>query len=126
MAIKKNKKIKRKVMKGIAYINATFNNTLVTITDEEGNTIAWSTPAVLGFQNSRKGTAFVATKAGEDASNKAKQYGLQEVDVILKGPGAGRASAIKGIASSGIRILTLKDSTPIKHGGCKSRKAPRK
>ncbi|MBN1374467.1 30S ribosomal protein S11 [Candidatus Dojkabacteria bacterium] len=121
----KKNKVKRKVLRGRAYIKATFNNTMITITDEEGATLAWGSPAILGYSGARKGSSFVATKAAEDVATRVQRFGLVEIDVFVSGPGSGRNAAIKGLASGGLRINTLRDVTPIRHGGCKPRKRPR-
>lgn len=120
------KKTKKTVEKGIAKIRATFNNTLITLSDMDGNTLVQSSPPVVGFKGSKRSTAFAATLAAVDAGEKAKKkYGLKEVVVYIKGAGAGRNAAVKGLDSVGIRITKLVDTTPIPHNGCRSRKAPR-
>jgi len=116
---------KKKVVKGKAYISTSFNNTIITITDDKGNTLAWSSPSVLGYKGTKRNNTYVATKAAEDVAMKSKKFGLIEVDVFIKGPGAGRSAAVKGLAQGGLRILSLRDITPIKHGGTRSRKPPR-
>jgi small subunit ribosomal protein S11 len=124
LKIKKAKK--RKIQKGMAMIQATFNNTLVTLTDEEGNVLIQSSPAVVGFDGARRSTAFAATKAAQDAAQKAiTKYGLKEVKVFIKGPGSGRNAAVKGLDAAGLRITQLADRTPLPHNGCMPRKAPR-
>lgn len=126
MATSKKSK-KRSVTSGIATIQATFNNTIISITDENGEVLVQSSPAVVGFKGARRSTAFVATKAAADAAEKAiKKYGLREVKVVIKGPGAGRNAAVKGLDSAGLKITTLVDRTPIPHNGCRPRKIPRK
>jgi small subunit ribosomal protein S11 len=121
------KKTKRNVSSGVATIWATFNNTIISIADENGEVLVQGSPAVVGFKGSRKSTAFAATKAAIDTAQKAiKKYGLKEVKVILKGPGAGRNAAVKGLDSAGLKITTLADRTPLPHNGCRPRKAPRK
>jgi small subunit ribosomal protein S11 len=123
--VKKDKK--RKVTSGIATIQATFNNTIISITDENGEVLVQSSPPVVGFKGARRSTAFAATKAAVDAADKAiKKYGIREVKVVVKGPGAGRNAAVKGLDSAGLKITTLSDNTPIPHNGCRPRKAPRK
>ncbi len=128
IAEKKTKKsAKRNVQSGIVTIAATFNNTVITIADEDGNTLVQGSPAVVGFKGSKRSTAFAATRAAQNAAEAAiKKYGLKEVKIIIKGPGAGRNAAVKGIDSSGIRVTHLEDRTPIAHNGCRPRKAPRK
>jgi len=123
---KTKKSAKRKVEKGMAMITATFNNTIITITDEEGNALIQGSPAVVGFGGARRSTAFAATKAAQDTAEKAiKKYGLKEIKVFVKGPGSGRNAAVKGLDSAGLRITQLADRTPIPHNGCTPRKAPR-
>ena len=126
MAISK-KKVKKSVSTGIVTIQSSFNNTIISITDQNGEVLAQGSPGVVGFKGSRKSTAFAATKAASDAADKAiKKYGLKEVKVIVKGPGAGRNAAVKGLDSAGLKITTLVDRTPIPHNGCRPRKSPRK
>lgn len=123
--VKKEKK--RKVTSGIATVQATFNNTIISITDENGDVLVQGSPPVVGFKGARRSTAFAATKAAADAAEKAiKKYGLREVKVVVKGPGAGRNAAVKGLDSAGLKITMLMDNTPIPHNGCRPRKAPRK
>jgi small subunit ribosomal protein S11 len=124
--VKSKKAIKSKVQKGMAMITATFNNTIITLTDEEGNTLVQGSPAVVGFGGARRSTAFAATKAAQDSAEKAiKKYGLKEVKVFVKGAGSGRNAAVKGLDAAGLRITYLADKTPIPHNGCRPRKAPR-
>ncbi|HBB64773.1 30S ribosomal protein S11 [candidate division WS6 bacterium RIFOXYD1_FULL_33_8] len=126
MAISK-KKVKKSVSTGIVTIQSSFNNTIISITDQNGEVLVQGSPGVVGFKGSRKSTAFAATKAASDAADKAiKKYGLKEVKVIVKGPGAGRNAAVKGLDSAGLKITTLVDRTPIPHNGCRPRKSPRK
>ena len=121
------KKSKKNISSGVVTVLATFNNTIISIADENGEVLVQGSPAVVGFKGSRKSTAFAATKAAVDAAQKAiKKYGLKEVKAILKGPGAGRNAAVKGLDSAGLKITTLTDKTPIPHKGCRPRKAPRK
>jgi small subunit ribosomal protein S11 len=123
---KSKKNVKRKVQKGMVMITATFNNTIITLTDEEGNALVQGSPAVVGFGGARRSTAFAATRAAQDAAEKAmKKYGLKEVKVFVKGPGSGRNAAVKGLDAAGLRITYLADKTPIPHNGCRPRKAPR-
>lgn len=123
---KSKKNVKRKVQKGMAMITATFNNTIITLTDEEGNALVQGSPAVVGFGGARRSTAFAATRAAQDTAEKAmKKYGLKEVKVFVKGPGSGRNAAVKGLDAAGLRITYLADKTPIPHNGCRPRKAPR-
>lgn len=124
---KKKKKTKRKVTSGIAHILATFNNTIVTITDEEGNTLVSYSPPRVGFKHAKKRTAYAATQAALNAAAAAMdRYGLREVKVYVKGAGIGRNAAIKGLASAGLRITLLADVTRTPHNGCRPKKKPRK
>jgi small subunit ribosomal protein S11 len=128
---KKNKKVfkkrgeKRVVHSGLAHIQASFNNTIVTITDSEGNVIAWSSAGGIGFKGSRKGTPFAATQAAINAANTAKQVGLRSVDVRVTGPGSGRESAIRALQTLGIEVKSIRDVTPIPHNGCRPAKRRR-
>lgn len=122
-----SKKSKKSVSNGIVTIQSTFNNTIVSITDPEGEVLVQGSPSVVGFKGARRSTAFAATKAAQDAAEKAiKKYGIREVKVIVSGPGAGRNAAVKGLDSAGLKITTLVDRTPIPHNGCRPRKSPRK
>jgi small subunit ribosomal protein S11 len=116
---------KRVAPNGRAYIRATFNNTQVTLTDVQGNTIGWSTAGTSGFKGSRKGTAFAAQRAAEQAAKKALDQGLQRVDVFVKGPGAGREAAIRSLQAAGLNITSIRDVTPIPHNGCRPPKRRR-
>ncbi|RMG42768.1 MAG: 30S ribosomal protein S11 [Candidatus Dadabacteria bacterium] len=122
---KKKKKIKKNVPSGIAHIHATFNNTIVTITDPTGAVLSWSSGGCNGFKGSRKSTPFAAQVAGEVAANKAKEYGVRSVSVLVKGPGAGRESALRAIAAAGLSVTSIKDVTPVPHNGCRPRKSRR-
>ena len=119
------KKEKIFVTQGNAYIRATFNNTIISITDNQGNVISQSSAGAKGFTGSRKSTAFAAQKAGETAAEKAIEYGMKTVDVFVKGPGAGREAAIRAIQHSGVRVISIKDVTPIPHNGCRPPKKRR-
>src|SRR6266446_5286934 len=119
------KKEKRIVHNGIVHVQATFNNTIITISDPEGNTISWSSAGSLGFRGSRKGTPFAAQQASMTAASKAKEVGLRTVDVRVSGPGSGRESAIRALATSGLEVRGIKDSTPIPHNGCRPPKKRR-
>ena len=110
---------------GRAYIQSTFNNTIVTLTDPAGNTVAWGSAGTAGFRGSRKSTAFAAQRAGEDAAKKAKDEGVRQVDVFVRGPGAGREAAIRAIQGAGIIVSSIKDVTPIPHNGCRPPKRRR-
>ena len=121
------KKSKKNISSGVVTVLATFNNTIISIADENGEVLVQGSPAVVGFKGSRKSTAFAATKAAVDAAQKAiKKYGLKEVKAILKGPGAGRNAAVKGLDSAGLKVTMLIDKTPVPHNGCRPRKIPRK
>ncbi len=123
MAVKK--KEKRNIPIGKIFINATYNNTIVTITDEKGNVLCWSSAGHLEFKGSRKSTPYAAQLAAKNAVEKAREFGLREVEIFVKGPGLGRESAIKAIASEGLRVKLIKDITPIPHNGCRPRKKRR-
>ena len=110
---------------GKAYIQSTFNNTIVTLTDPTGNAIAWGSSGTAGFRGSRKSTAFAAQRAGEDAAKKAMDQGMRQVEVYVRGPGAGREAAIRAIQSAGISVSTIRDVTPIPHNGCRPPKRRR-
>ncbi len=125
MAKQGKKKVRKNVQSGIAHITATFNNTVVTITDVSGNTIAWSTPGVKGYKGSKKSTPFAASLAAEDAAQKAKEHGMRTVAVYVRGPGSGRESAIRGLTNAGLKISLIRDITPIPHNGCRARKRRR-
>ncbi len=121
----RKKKVKRSVLHGVAYIHATFNNTIVTITDPAGHVLVWSSAGSNGFKGSRKSTPFAAQVAGEQAARKAKESGMKSVSVLVKGPGAGRESALRALHSNGLNITVIKDVTPIPHNGCRPRKSRR-
>jgi small subunit ribosomal protein S11 len=115
----KKKKVRKEVGFGVAHIQATFNNTIITIADHEGNTICWASSGTAGFKGARKGTPFAAQLAGKEASNKARDAGVKYVDVRISGPGAGRESAIRALQTSGLEIKSIRDVTPIPHNGCR-------
>lgn len=119
------KKVKKNIVEGKAYVLSTFNNTIITITDNQGNTIAWSTAGANGFKGSRKSTPFAAQVAAEKAGTQAKEFGMKELDVEVKGPGSGRESAVRGLFSAGFVIRSIKDTTPIPHNGCRPSKRRR-
>jgi small subunit ribosomal protein S11 len=121
----KKKKDKRVVSEGNVYINATFNNTIVTITDMRGNTVAWSSAGALGFKGTKKSTPYAAQTTTEAAIDKALEMGLSDVHIYIKGPGAGRESAIRSLGVKGLRVKSIHDITPIPHNGCRPRKARR-
>lgn len=119
------KKEKKNIASGIAHIQSTFNNTIITITDKHGNAISWSSAGSLDFKGAKKSTPFAAQVTAEDAAKKAMEHGLREVDVYVKGPGAGRESAIRTLQAIGLKINLIKDVTPIPHNGCRPRKRRR-
>ena len=121
----RKKRFRRNVQAGIAFINATFNNTLITITDLNGETLAWDSAGTVGFKGARKATPFAATRAAERVASKVKRMGVREVEVRVKGPGSGRESAITGLSSSGLLVTAVEDHTPIPHNGCRPRKQRR-
>lgn len=121
----KDEKLANKVDRGIAHIQATFNNTLITITDRNGDTIAWASSGSIGFKGSKKSTPFAAQLASAAAAKKAVGYGVKEVDVYVKGPGSGRESAIRALSSAGLAVKLIRDVTPIPHNGCRPRKRRR-
>lgn len=124
-AATKRRKIRRTVSRGIAYIKATFNNTIVTITDPNGDTLCWASGGTVGFKGSRKSTPFAAQRAAEQAATQALKMGVREVDVRVQGPGAGRESAITALQSAGLQIRAIEDVTPLPHNGCRPPKRRR-
>jgi small subunit ribosomal protein S11 len=122
---KKQKKIRRNIAKGVAHIKATFNNTLVTITDMNGETLCWRSAGAMGFKGSRKSTPFAATRAAEECASTAKRYGVTELEVRVKGAGSGRESAVTALQHAGIKVTAVEDRTPIPHNGCRPRKKRR-
>jgi len=121
----KKKKEKKNIPTGVAHIKATFNNTLVTITDPTGNVISWSSAGVQGFKGSRKGTPFAAQLAAQDAARKAMEHGMRNVDVYVKGPGAGREAALRALQAAGLSVNLIRDVSPIPHNGCRPPKRRR-
>lgn len=121
----KRKKARRNVPLGIVHILATFNNTIVTVTDPSGNVLSWSSAGVCGFKGSRKSTPFAAQIAAEDALRKAQDHGIRQVTVYIKGPGAGRESALRVLQKTGVHVTTIRDVTPIPHNGCRPPKRRR-
>jgi small subunit ribosomal protein S11 len=119
------KKVKKNVAAGVAHIQSTFNNTVVTITDTAGNSLAWSSCGQQGFKGSRKSTPFAAQVAAEDCAKKAMEHGMRSVSVFVKGPGAGRESALRALGAAGLRINMIRDVTPIPHNGCRPPKRRR-
>jgi small subunit ribosomal protein S11 len=122
---KKGKKEKKHVAHGIAHVHASFNNTIVTITDLEGNVVSWSSAGTLGFKGSRKGTPFAAQQAATAAAASAREHGLRSIDIRVKGPGSGRESAIRALQAAGVEIKSIRDVTPIPHNGCRPPKRRR-
>ena len=119
------KKVRKNVQTGIAHISATFNNTIVSITDVSGNVVSWSSAGTCGFKGSRKSTPFAAQLAAETAARRAMEHGVRKVDVVVKGPGSGRETAIRTIQNTGIEVVGIKDVTPIPHNGCRPPKRRR-
>ncbi len=124
-ATKSRKKVKKSISDGIAHVHATFNNTIITITDRQGNALSWATAGGSGFRGSRKSTPFAAQVAAESAGEAAKQYGLKNLDVHVKGPGPGRESAVRALNNIGYKITNIIDVTPIPHNGCRPPKKRR-
>ncbi len=123
--VRTKKKEKKNISTGVVHIQSTFNNTIVTITDPAGNVVAWSSAGVQGFKGSRKSTPFAAQLAAEDAAKKAMGHGMKNVEVYVKGPGAGRESALRSLQAAGFNVLLIKDVTPIPHNGCRPPKRRR-
>jgi len=121
----KKKKIRKDVGFGIAYIQSTFNNTIITLADRDGATLCWASSGSAGFKGARKGTPFAAQLAAKEVSSKARDFGVRYIDVRVKGPGAGRESAIRALQSEGLEIKSIRDITPIPHNGCRQRKRRR-
>ncbi len=122
---RRKKKEKKNVPFAIAHIQSTFNNTIITITDEKGNTLCWASSGSVGFKGTRKGTPYAASKAAEDVAKKVKEFGVQEIEVRLKGPGQGREAALRTFHAQGLKIVAIKDVTPIPHNGCRPPKRRR-
>lgn len=125
MAKGKKKKVRRNVSRGVAHIQSTFNNTIVTITDTNGDTLTCASAGTVGFKGSRKSTPFAAQRAAEDAANKATKFGLREIEVRVKGPGAGRESAVTALQNAGLNVKAIEDVTPLPHNGCRPPKKRR-
>ena len=121
----KKKKVKKNIPVGIAHVNATFNNTIITISDEKGNALAWSSAGHKGFKGSRKSTPYAAQIAAEDVGNKAKEYGLKSLKIEVSGPGSGRESALRALQTIGFQVNSIRDVTPIPHNGCRPKKRRR-
>lgn len=124
-AAPKKRKVKRIVQKAIAHVFASFNNTIITISDSKGETLCWASAGTIGYKGSRKSTPFAAQKAAESAAEKASKFGVKEVDVRVKGPGSGRESAIRALQASGLEVRAIEDCTPLPHNGCRPRKKRR-
>jgi small subunit ribosomal protein S11 len=126
---KETKRVRRSERKnissGVVHVNASFNNTMITITDAQGNTISWSSSGMMGFKGSRKSTPYAAQVAAEDASRKASEHGVRTVEVEVTGPGSGRESALRALSASGLTVTSIRDVTPIAHNGCRPRKRRR-
>jgi small subunit ribosomal protein S11 len=123
--VRAKKKEKKNILNGVVHIQSTFNNTIVTITDPAGNIVSWSSSGVQGFKGSRKSTPFAAQLAAEDAAKKAMEHGMKNVEVFVKGPGAGRESALRSLQSVGFNVMMIRDVTPIPHNGCRPPKRRR-
>jgi small subunit ribosomal protein S11 len=119
------RKERKNIIAGVAHVNATFNNTMVTITDAQGNTIAWSSSGTQGFKGSRKSTPYAAQVAAEDAGRKAREHGMETLEIEVSGPGSGRESALRALQAVGFAITAIRDMTPIPHNGCRPRKRRR-
>ncbi|MCX5514529.1 30S ribosomal protein S11 [Kaistia algarum] len=116
---------RKNISSGVAHVNSTFNNTMITITDAQGNTISWSSAGMMGFKGSRKSTPYAAQMAAEDASKKAAEHGMKTLEVEVSGPGSGRESALRALQAAGFTITSIRDVTPIAHNGCRPRKRRR-
>ena len=125
MAKQKQKKVRKGVVRGVAHVKATHNNTIITVTDTSGETLAWDSAGTIGFKGARKSTPFAATRAGEQVGQKVRKMGMSEVEVKITGTGAGRESAVQGLVSTGIRVTAVEDHTPVPHNGCRPRKKRR-
>jgi small subunit ribosomal protein S11 len=121
----KKKKVRKEIGFGIAYIQSTFNNTIITLTDQQGNSLCWASSGTAGFKGARKGTPFAAQLAAKEVSARAREFGVRYIDVKIKGPGAGRESAIRALQADGMEIKSIRDVTPIPHNGCRVRKRRR-
>jgi small subunit ribosomal protein S11 len=121
----KKKRVKKNITSGVAHVNSSFNNTMVTITDAQGNTVSWSSSGLMGFKGSRKSTPWAAQMAAEDAGKKAMEHGMRDLEVLVKGPGSGRESALRALLAVGFNIRNITDITPVPHNGCRPRKRRR-
>ena len=124
-SFKKKKKVKKNITSGIAYVYSTFNNTIISIADESGNVISWSSAGAKGFKGSRKSTPYAAQLAAEDAGKKASEHGVKTVDIQVQGPGSGRESALRALQTIGFQVNSIRDVTPIPHNGCRPKKRRR-
>ena len=124
-ATRVRRKERKNIVSGVAHVNSTFNNTMITITDAQGNTISWSSAGTMGFKGSRKSTPFAAQMAAEDAVKKASEHGMRMLEVEVSGPGSGRESAIRALATTGIEVRSIRDVTPMPHNGCRPPKRRR-
>jgi len=122
---KVRRKERKNIASGVAHVNASFNNTMIMITDAQGNAISWSSSGMMGFKGSRKSTPYAAQMAGEDAAKKAAEHGVHTLEVLVSGPGSGRESALRALQAAGMTITTIKDVTPIPHNGCRPPKRRR-
>ncbi|RME03209.1 MAG: 30S ribosomal protein S11 [Planctomycetota bacterium] len=122
---KKKKKIRKDIPKGIAHIKATFNNTIITITDKNGQVLCWDSAGTIGYKGSKKSTPYASQRAAESCAQKAQKFGMKEVEVRVKGPGAGREAAIRALQAAGLEIKSIADVTPLPHNGCRPRKRRR-
>ena len=123
--LKAKKKDRKNITSGVAHVNASFNNTMITITDAQGNAVSWSSAGLMGFKGSRKSTPYAAQMAAEDAGRKAQEHGMRELEVRVKGPGSGRESALRALQAVGFSIRNIRDITPVPHNGCRPRKRRR-
>src|ERR1700729_663529 len=124
-ATRVRRKERKNIVSGVAHVNSTFNNTMITITDAQGNTISWSSAGAMGFKGSRKSTPYAAQMAAEDAGKKAAEHGVRTLEVNVSGPGSGRESALRALSAAGMTITTIRDVTPIPHNGCRPPHRPR-
>jgi small subunit ribosomal protein S11 len=122
---KKVKKVRKNVVRGVAHVRATQNNTIVTVTDPNGETVAWDSAGTIGFKGARKSTPFAATRAGEQVGHKVRKIGMSEIEVRIKGSGSGRESAVNGLVSTGLRVIAVEDRTAVPHNGCRPPKRRR-
>ena len=119
------KRERKNITAGVAHVNASFNNTMITITDAQGNTISWSSAGAMGFKGSRKSTPYAAQVAAEDAGKKAMEHGMKNIEIEVRGPGSGRESALRALQTAGFTVISIRDVTPIPHNGCRPRKRRR-